>query len=140
MCNDIRIKNYDIVTIPLSAGVGKYSFEKNQTISNAKKILSLRAYYAYVDGMTDEDGKALVDAQTFRSGFVTLSDRNNKERISHLPLTEIAMMPNTQNPAEFLILEVDGLNPSKCEVIFGDPSAIVDGMVIVIGFVYEATS
>lgn len=137
MCNKISLKNFELLTIPLTAAVATYQFPTDSTINNARKVRALRAYYSFTGTMKDPKGSTLVDAASFRSAYLEISDNVNKKPISQIPLTEIAMMPNTQNPAEFLELDVNGINASKCQIVFGDTSTITTGMVLLIGVIYE---
>lgn len=137
MCNKLSIKNFELLSIPLTAGVSTYQFPTDSTINNAKKVKAMRAYYSFTGTMKSPSGATLVDAASFRSAFLEISDNVNKKPISQIPLTEIALMPNTQNPADFLNIDVDGINASKCQVVFGDTSTITTGMVLLIGVIYD---
>jgi len=138
MCNNNKvIRKWDTLIVPLYAGQGTYQLPNDNIITNAKKVKGARAYYASTAGMVGPNGETLVDAATFRSGYITFTNTKNIQDVNQIPLLELALTNASGYPQELKELDLQDINPTKCQVFFGDTSAITTGMNLLIAFNYE---
>ncbi|MDP1763072.1 MAG: hypothetical protein Q8L07_04225 [Sediminibacterium sp.] len=137
MCNKLQIKNFELVKLTMVTGQSVYELGNNSTIANAKKVVAFRIYYGFTGTMKDPDGGTLVGPGTVRSGYFVISSSTNIQPINNIPLMELAMMPNTDNPQEMQSIDVKDINPSKCKVVLGDIAGFTAGQTLLVGVIYE---
>lgn len=139
MCNtNSPIKFIDTISIPLTTGINTYDFPTDAILDKAVKITKIIASYDQ-SGQKGPNGQTLIDAGTFKSGYLSFTDMMNNTKVQQIPLARFGMVdPTNGYPQQELELSIQNIVSTKCQLFLGDAtSTLTTGMVLLLSVSYE---